>query len=92
MATFGLEETIDHLFASHFAFFVCDAMMEMQKENHGLEIIKMEEQVKNNLEARLFNEVNRSRTHLVDLLDATIRNDSKRSLTVLSSSSTTFRS
>jgi hypothetical protein len=52
MATFGLEEMIDQLFAS-------------------------EEQVKSNMETRLFNEVNRLKTHLVDLLDATIRNDSK---------------
>jgi hypothetical protein len=51
-------------------------MMEMQKENRNPEI-KMEEQVKNNMETRLFNEVNRSKTHLVDLLDATIQKDSK---------------
>jgi hypothetical protein len=76
MATFGLEEMIDQLFASDFAFFVCDAMMEMQKENQDPEV-KMEEQVKNNKELRLFNEVKNSKTHLVDLLDATIRNDLK---------------
>jgi hypothetical protein len=34
-------------------------MMEMQKENQDPEI-KMEEQVKNDMEVRLFNEVNRS--------------------------------
>jgi hypothetical protein len=49
MATFGLVETIDQLFARNFAFFVHDAMMEMRKENHNLEI-KMEEPVKNNME------------------------------------------
>ena len=71
MATFGLEQTIDQLFGD-FALFVRDAMMESVDPE-----VKMEEPVKNDREMELFNQVKNSKTHLVDLLDATIRNDER---------------
>ena len=72
MARFGMEEmTIDQVFSNDYAFFVQDAIME------NVDPEKMEEPVKSDREMELFNEVKNSKTHLVDLLDSTIRNDER---------------